>query len=610
MQKSFCFAIVLLINISFAINAQNDSLYYDLLHPRYYTRVIELDSKKDTCKIIWTENSEIKEKVFAEVDYRSKILIEFNKEVIQPISRQFDGEISIEGSKNGEPIEIPSYSIIGEETKTSPVFLRSGDIVKNSLLKINEQFGNFDTDLHDFVDKPIPNKSSINNYLSSLINEENKSNLQKIEKLKLDKIKLESEKIALSSYLTDNREKKILEIDKSMIAEKKDTTSTDSLKLENLKFNIYLLDSIQSISEEIEKIDENYNILNAELSQYDKEVSKTRTYIEIELPNIRRKILANTILKTHLITISDEKNFIVLGHICKISAEKDPNVVKDYAKQIIDKYLVELDSLKLNPIQADKTDSIYQTDKADLIYQILEKMRTTMSLIHQSLSIFTAFKDINYEELTNRLLTDLKRTEILLPKINARVNDKILITIKFKMNDAPRTLDILLEVKEFGLVNKVTDSFFLLKPLYPSDKNLNNIDSSDVGGTFIDTKHYTPSAGVSYFWTWYIRDTGWLSNIGRFLTPGFGLNISFPTYKPKIVRFNTQVVLPDTSIRTLVIEETENTFNVAFGIVFSFFDNALQFTGGWNLTSGTGKQRYYFGLGFSFINLARRISGS
>ena len=47
--------------------------------------------------------------------------------------------------------------------------------------------------------------------------------------------------------------------------------------------------------------------------------------------------------------------------------------------------------------------------------------------------------------------------------------------------------------------------------------------------------------------------------------------------------------------------------DVAVGPVLTFFNGAVTWTYGWNLT--VDEKRRYWGIGFSFVNLARRISG-
>jgi hypothetical protein len=260
-----------------------------------------------------------------------------------------------------------------------------------------------------------------------------------------------------------------------------------------------------------------------------------------------------------------------------------------------------LDTLKLNPLSSNNNNKA-----ADNLKIIIDNIRNTMELIRQSLSVFTAFQNTRDQELSKRLLSELKETEISLDKINARVGDKITIEIQTKTHqaDLPRTLIIELQVKELGLINKISDSFLLIKPLIPQEADTNN-----VGETYIDSKQFTATAGVSYFWNYYARDSnnGW-SDIARFLKPGFGINVSFPTYQPKIARYEVDEV---SGSRQLVVEETEYSFMVSFGIVGSLFDNALQFTYGLNLSVGdTWAERAYFGIGFSFVNLGRRITST
>ena len=553
----------------------NNSAYADPLHPRNYTKVIELEYGigNNEYKIIYeSTDSNIVEVVNAEVDYRSKIIIQFNKKVIKNLSEKYDGEITITGHVGTRPLEIPGYSVIGEEKRTVSAFIRSGSKVLASIDKVLQEY-DYLLGYSTVLDYPIPNEEQIKEYLELLGTEKYQTSIKpKSDDLHIQTLKLDDEIIKLDDEIWE------LSFSKNSVDKKK----KDSIEA---KINI--------ISDEIDKI---FN----EIYTYYDELSETARYI-YEMDRLRKNILISySSMKFDLKYISDSSNKNILEQICRLAEpEQHPDIINKIIYTLVDSLYSKLEKDSLQGIDL----------RGKSPHQVIKKfddLTNIFNSIYDKLDRFYSFNSVDDFMLRERLMSEIKSTEILLEKENVRVGDNILIFVqaKTRKNDLPRTLTISLYVKEFGLVNKISDSFFLVKPLHPSEP-----DSSKVGESFIDTEQFTPSAGVSYFWTYYNRDAdSWYSDFFRFLNPGFGLNVSFPTYQPKIVRYDTTVV---NGKRQLIIEETENSFNVAFGLVVSLFDNALQFTYGLNLTAGnTWAERSYFGIGFSFINLGRRITGT
>lgn len=93
-----------------------------------------------------------------------------------------------------------------------------------------------------------------------------------------------------------------------------------------------------------------------------------------------------------------------------------------------------------------------------------------------------------------------------------------------------------------------------------------------------------------------VTTLGWLS-------PGIGLNVSLLNFAgdfdPSIKDSTGKVV---GGFRTT----TSSTVQVGAGIGFSFFDGALQFTAGRNIS--VGEKPYYAGVGFGFIQIGQEIA--
>jgi hypothetical protein len=147
-------------------------------------------------------------------------------------------------------------------------------------------------------------------------------------------------------------------------------------------------------------------------------------------------------------------------------------------------------------------------------------------------------------------------------------------------------LVVFLIPRTFGLHAKVSDTVMFVKRLGISKQDqANGISSFNFG----------PSPGVTYGGTYYARQNSFL----RFLEPGGGITVLFTKWD------NTAIF--NTATGQFVPGTTSSDIQTALGFQVSAFSGILQAGYGANLQ--VDQKRQYFSLGFSFVNLASKISG-
>jgi hypothetical protein len=86
------------------------------------------------------------------------------------------------------------------------------------------------------------------------------------------------------------------------------------------------------------------------------------------------------------------------------------------------------------------------------------------------------------------------------------------------------------------------------------------------------------------------------------LAPGIGINVTFMNFG------DPRDFDPAANDGNGAFTNTNGTnFEVGAGVVGSLFDNNLQFTYGYNLNAG--RKHSYFGVGFGFIEVGKRLAG-
>jgi len=218
-------------------------------------------------------------------------------------------------------------------------------------------------------------------------------------------------------------------------------------------------------------------------------------------------------------------------------------------------------------------------------------------------------RQLQEDFLSRYFLASLKDSDLLVATTGAKVGEDILLTFYNNPEDKERlrSLTLRFEVHRFGLVQKTTDALLMVKRNGISKAG--NQDSIDVATAGVATSgvsrtltlqepvQFSPSGGATFGWYYYSRRSAAL----RFLTPGFGLSVLFPRFPEKTV-----VITPSNPGEQPVVDVTvSDGIDVGAGLVASLFENAVQFTYGWNLTSGA--PRSYWGVGFSFGGIADKL---
>jgi hypothetical protein len=159
-----------------------------------------------------------------------------------------------------------------------------------------------------------------------------------------------------------------------------------------------------------------------------------------------------------------------------------------------------------------------------------------------------------------------------------------------------------IEVKRFGLKHDITDSLLFLYRLNVSSNDTMVPVSTPMGMTPTPMQaplkaiNFAPSPGVTLALTYYKRGNTGGDKFLRGLAPGLGVNVSF-------MNFNDPGF--DLSSRTFT-NTTGTNVQVGTGVLYSLFDNAIQFTNGWNLN--VDRKRAYFGIGFSFVKFTEKVA--
>ena len=220
-----------------------------------------------------------------------------------------------------------------------------------------------------------------------------------------------------------------------------------------------------------------------------------------------------------------------------------------------------------------------------------------------------------WERLGRRLIPRLRNAEISLPKHNVKPGEvvSIVVTNQVDRDAAGRAMPIHLEVVDFGLSRKpdIRDSFFFLtrNGIPDGESRFFNTDPTDVASTLEGAvksplpARAVPTPGASALWSWYPRGDEKRHRLARFFQPGFGVNVSFPSFGTRIQEFKEAT---DSTLATLVTSDSTQAINVALGGVVHIWDGTVQFTFGRNLS--IGQKPWYWGVGLSFVSLSRKIA--
>lgn len=324
----------------------------------------------------------------------------------------------------------------------------------------------------------------------------------------------------------------------------------------------------------------------------------------------KRLQLASPDYTTYLVNLSKPDN----GPGFKIVSNKqfiDPAVIADYSQALL-LTLRRVGEPGIDPKLAGPLLSDFLTQ-----IELLGPRLTQLAVVIAREQRLAPSGPIAAEQLT----AQLKDGDLFVPETGARPGDRIIIEIE---NDAsfdsiPRILKIPIRIVDFGLTQRTRDAFFFVTRIGASrgrsaEAIADSLDPVTASGVTTSVSeplsvNFAPTPGITYGWSYYPRNvlgSRDLTGIVRWLHPGFGINVSFPRFGDRVVRF-TQSDPATTSPAQVHVEESTAPINVAAGLVASVFDGAVQFTYGWNLS--VDERRRYWGVGFSFIKLAGAIAG-
>lgn len=485
---------------------------YDRNNPKYFTIVEEIEDKaKNVNKILtyknWPSvaNTEIFDIVNPEVDLNSNIRITFDRERFSDDT--IDAEIMIRGyidtKKGTRSLEIPNYSIVGEESKEMPAKIYS----------VNEFFNIW-----------VPAKRDLD-VIWNIIN---------IHLVDIDSL-YEREYGVKIRYFENGYE--------------------------------YIDDGYRMSPNYIEKMKE-------------RDVKKLR---EILLGK------SNSI-EFALKKLTEEKNDFQLNLLADLM-QWSPEYLRYEANEIINK---RLPFLRTEKITDNTKDSIYYET-----YKIIETVYS-ISLIDVSES--------SREKVKNGFIKNLKDTEFHIASTGAKSGDVItLILANGKPgSDGYREHRVRLHVRDFGFSLKTSDTLLMIKRLnVSSTRDDELIGSIPVGSA--DSKevpldyNYVPTAGVTFGGTYYARRSK-CCGIPAFIKPGLGINVSFPRFGSKIASYSAIAVNDTTIERSISIDESSNTVDLAIGLALTLFDNTIILTYGRNFTAE--EEQVYWGVGFNFLKIA------
>lgn len=600
--------------------SQDKIAIHNIYDPLQYVEIIErcksfnkYDDKKiifKDRKILYKDSTDnIKEIVSADVDMDSKILINYNLNSIWNDSdADFEAEITIKGEiiHNGNPqnIEILGYSEIGQPNLSKFARVRSikntiatlkgiGELYKKLFFDFNsisyscnpEDFINYYNLLKDTTQvtnakKYLTLKREIENFTRDSI-----SFYDLISKIteKINSLEISSTNVPINKFERD------LVYIKNSLEIKKDTLDLiESKKLETINSYFYYKSNLNNILKQKQ-------IAIKEITNLDQDS------VHFKIQNAYRVVID---FQKLLRVITDHKTHIQLytEHITKnenriliqIIAERSKSSINsDLLVQLAKETYEQLILLTKNELSLEKDE------------QSVRGILNAVRILEQNLlTLANIYDDDLFEDVRKCLLDNLTPTEISLPNIGVSAGDRIILTIMNKLNksdnDSPRyaSRSFNFTISNFGFERRVSDSFIFIKRLSIDKWTKTDSSEYELKETKPKDVNYEPCAGTTLYWNWNSRNS-----FMKLLSPGFGINVSFPRFGT-IEKFITIDSVGNKTTRT---EDKINSIDIGTGIIVSLFNGAVYINYGGALTAGNGANKQYFGIGFSFINLSQKF---
>jgi hypothetical protein len=214
------------------------------------------------------------------------------------------------------------------------------------------------------------------------------------------------------------------------------------------------------------------------------------------------------------------------------------------------------------------------------------------------------------------LVADLRDVEVLLSQVGAKAGESIVLHIADSVpgSSGRRQLDVRLRVRELGLVRRISDAVLLLHRRGVGDgyvdprvvaarEEFRRTGRADPVAEVALPANFIPAAGATLSWTHYQRSGGGWRSALDLLTPGFGISVLFTAFPSQTMSFGKPDSTGAPPRETVTV--SQDKVQVAAGPVITLFDNALVLGAGWNLN--VSQRRFYSAIGFSFVNIAKRL---
>lgn len=213
------------------------------------------------------------------------------------------------------------------------------------------------------------------------------------------------------------------------------------------------------------------------------------------------------------------------------------------------------------------------------------------------------------------MLGALKSGGILVSQTGAQVGDQITLTIKNGSDTDPagvRRKSFQYRVGRFGWNDSISDSALLIYRLgigvgdnaaaVAAGKSAARATGQPVTVESPDRLNYSPAPGITRGLTLAVRRSdSFGGKVLRFLEPGVGVNVSFPQFSSTV----THITPAATGEPVVTVDTSKRPIDISVGPVVSLWDNAVQFTYGWNLNADS--RRTYIGIGFGFVKVLEKI---
>lgn len=590
-----------------------------------------------------------------QVDRKSNILIEFDRDWLKGLKR-FEGRILITAdlSDDGGDVEVPGYSAYGEASQLAPVTIASGI----NLLSLINEFSIKSVELTEFVAKEVkrdsqvpderPDEAVAREFFDIAISAAASAELRgegladQRERLRLFALVLRSQ---LEAFIEDedlvgSAAEAIGGSDESVIAkagnligiigELVGTEGVDPLDADGLLLRMDVLDlglaEFAGITRASSTEDEDLEAFQSSINDLRWSVFR-REFPELDtarnkaiLEAIRRRILEERrAIEAAIGQLLDPNNAASLRAISSLR-RKDPEVLRAEVTSLRDDALPVLVE---GPVTNARLAAVIQATRR--LYAGLQSLRAlgTQKPPTAAIGDDQAVRD-DEDELKEILLDGLRTTSIALSQTPVRVGQSLRVRVTNGNRESGdyEQYTLVLPVRSFGWNEGLSDSFLFVRRM-----GVDSLPAVEAEGSVTTPKptNYQPAAGVTLAWTYQPRPSHQHRNSGLgflngsflgWLRPGIGVNVSFPSFGSRTRAFvsdTSTVRVADTIVvvenRTLTVEEDANPVDIAVGAVVTLFSNQVQFSYGWNLTSGSGENRQYFAVGFSFVNIARRIGG-